>query len=102
MPDLHSQLLLVASVAAGAALVTGIAVRLGFKRALLVQWVPLLAVVSILALAGSAVSHLLLGHGHRSPEPMDPLTFLGEHPTLALVAALALLALGLGRVRVRG
>lgn len=102
MPDLYYQLLLAAAVAAGAALATGLAVRLGFRRALLVQWVPLFAVVSILAAAGAAVSHLLLGHGHGSAEPMDPLIFIREHPALSLVAALAVLALGLGRVGRRG
>lgn len=98
MPDLYSQLLLAALVAAGAALATGVAVRVGFRRALLVQWVPLLAVVSILAVAAAAASHLLLAHGHGSAEPLDPLAFIREHPSLSLVAALALLALGLGRV----
>lgn len=99
--DLYSRLLLVASLAVAAALVTGVAVRLGFRRALLVQWVPLLSVVSILAMVAAAVSHLLLDHGHASAEPLDPLAFLREHPALWVLAALALVALGLGRVGVR-
>lgn len=98
MADLYGQLLFVASAAAGLALVTGVAVRLGFRRALLVQWVPLLSVLSILAVAAAASTHLLLGHGHASAEPMDPLTFLGAHRALSVIAALALVALGLGRV----
>lgn len=99
--DLYSRLLLVASLAVAAALVTGVAVRLGFRRALLVQWVPLLAALSILASAGAAVFHLLLGHGHGTPAPMDPLVFIREHPSLLLAAALALLALGVGRAGLR-
>lgn len=101
MPDLFPPLLLAAFALAGAALVTGVAVRLGFRRALLVQWVPLLAALSILASAGAAVYHLFLGHGHGTPAPMDPLTFLREHPSLLLAAALALLALGVGRAGLR-
>lgn len=101
MADLYGQLLFLASAAAGLALVAGVAVRLGFRRALLVQWVPLLAVLSILAVAAAAVSHLLLGHGHGSAEPMNPLTFLGEHRALSVIAALAVLALGIGRAGLR-
>lgn len=98
MSDLYSELLWVAVGAAVAALLVGGAVRLGFHRARLVQWTPLLAGLSLLALAAAAASHLLLGHGHDSAEPMDPLSFLGAHPALAIVAAVALLALGVGRM----
>ena len=101
MPDLFSPLLVVAFAAAGAALATGVAVRLGFRRTLLVQWAPLLAVISLLATAGAALSHLLLGHGHGTAAPMDPLTIIREHPSLLLAGALALLALGVGRAGLR-
>lgn len=101
MPDLYSQLLAVAGVAAAGALLAGGAARLGMRRALLVQWVPLLAGVSILVLVVASVSHLFVAHGHDSAEPLEPMAFLGEHPALAVIAFLALLALGVGRDRRR-
>lgn len=101
MPDLYPQLLLLAVVAAIASLLAGLAVRFGMRRALLVQWVPLLSGIAILVLVAAAVTHLFLGHGPGSAQPMDPLAFLGEHRVLAVVALLALLALGLGRDRRR-
>lgn len=101
MPDFYPQLLLLAVVAAAGALLAGVAVRFGLRRALLVQWVPLLAGASFLALGVAAVSHLFVAHGHDSAEPMEPMVFLGEHPALAGVAFLALLALGVGRGRRR-
>lgn len=101
MPDLYPQLLLLAVVATIAALLAGLAVRFGMRRALLVQWVPLLSGMAILVLAAAAVIHLFVGHGHGSADPMDPLVFLGEHRALGVVGTLALLALGLGRDRRR-
>lgn len=97
MPDLYFHLLWVAVVAAVAALLLAIAVRMGIHRARLVQWTPLAAGLSLLALAAAAASHLLLGHGHGSAEPMNPLTFIGGHPAVIVIALLALLALGIGR-----
>jgi hypothetical protein len=95
--DFYSQLLWVAVAGAVAALLLAILVRMGIRRARLVQWTPLAAGISLLAVAAAATSHLLLGHGYDSPEPMDPLTFLGGHSALIVIGLLALLALGLGR-----
>lgn len=97
MQDLYFQLLWVAVAAAVAALLLATAVRMGIRQARLVQWTPLAAGVALLALAAAAASHLLLGHGHDSAEPMNPLTFIGGHPAVIVIALLALLALGLGR-----
>lgn len=97
MQDFYPQLLWVAVAGAVAALLFAIMVRMGIRRARLVQWTPLAAGISLLAVAAAAATHLLLGHGHDSPEPMDPLTFLGGHPALIVIGLLALLALGLGR-----
>lgn len=101
MPDLYFQLLWVAVAAAVAALLLAMAVRMGIRQARLVQWTPLAAGLSLLAVAAAAASHLLVGHGHDTPEPMDPLTFIGAHPALIVIALLAFLALGIGRSRGR-
>jgi hypothetical protein len=98
VPDPYSPLLLAAGVAAVAALLLGAAVRVGLHRARLVQWVPLASGLSLLALGAAAALHLFLGHGPGSPEPMDPLSFFGGHPAVILIAALALLALGIGQI----
>jgi hypothetical protein len=95
--DFYFQLLWVAVAAAVAALLLALAVRMGIRRARLVQWTPLAAGIALLALAAAAASHLLLGHGHESAEPLDPLSFLQAHPVLIVIALIALLALGIGR-----
>lgn len=96
--DVYGTLLAVAVAAAAAAALLAVAVRVGLYRARLVQWVPLAAGVSLLAVVGAGFHHLLTDHGRRSPEPLEPIAFLQTHPVLIVIAACALLAMGLASV----
>jgi hypothetical protein len=96
--DLYSLLLAAGIGAAVLALALALAVRLGFYRALLVQWVPAVAGLSVLCVGVAAVYHLMTGHGPESEVPLEPFAFLAEHRAVVVIPALALLAVGLGRV----
>lgn len=95
--DLYTGLLTAAAVAAVIGLIFAILTRLDIRRARLVQWPPLLGGGAIALVAAAGVIHLVNGHGRSSPEPMEPIGFLSEHPMLLALAALALLALGLNK-----
>jgi hypothetical protein len=93
--DLYSGLLTVAAMAAVAGLIFAILTRLDLLRARLVQWPPLLGGAAIALVVAAGAYHLVAGHGRDSPEPMEPIGFLSEHPALIGLALVALLALGL-------
>jgi hypothetical protein len=92
--DFYSGLLTVAAVAAVAGLIFAVLTRLDLLRARLVQWPPLLCGASIALVVAAGVIHLFAGHGQGSPEPMEPIGFLSEHPVLIGLALVSLLALG--------
>lgn len=95
--DLYSGLLAAAAAAAVAACALAVLTRLDIRRARLVQWPPLLAGLAIVLAVAAGAYHLLTAHGPGSPEPMEPIGFVSEHPGLAFTAALALLALGVNK-----
>jgi hypothetical protein len=96
--DLYSVLLVVGIGAAVLALALAVAVRVGFYRARVVQWVPGMAGLSVLAVSVAAAYHLVSGHGPGSAEPLEPIGFLAAHRAVVVIPAFALLAVGLGRV----
>ena len=95
--DLYTGLLTFAGFAAVIACVIAVMTRLDVHRARLVQWPPLLGALSILAGLAGGLYHLLEGHGPGSPEPMEPIGFVQDHPILLALAALALVALGINK-----
>ena len=86
--DLYSLLLAVGIAAAVLALALAVAVRLGFYRALLVQWVPGMAGLWVLAVGAAAAYHLVTGHGPGSAVPLEPFGFLAEHRAVLVIPAL--------------
>lgn len=95
--DIYTVLLTAAGAAAVAGCVLAVLTRLDLHRARLVQWPPLLGGLAIVLAVAAGAYHLLAAHGPDSPAPMEPIGFVSEHPTLLLVAALALLALGVNK-----
>ncbi len=95
--DTYSALLTAAAAAAVAGCMLAVLTRLDLHRARLVQWPPLLGGLAIVLAVVAGAYHLLTGHGPDSPEPMEPIGFVSEHPVLVLIAALALLALGVNK-----